>query len=80
MVDSIEKCCKVHGQIFDICVAGRPDIVAEKNGWFVVEYIKTGREKLSHQMQALLYMLLFPLAPETKIAFAGTSRTLNLSS
>lgn len=62
---------KVHGQTFDICVAGRPDIVAEKNGWFVVEDIKTGREKLSHQMQVLLYMLLLPLAPETQHRFRG---------
>lgn len=66
-----ENSFTVHGQTFDICVAGRPDIVAEKNGWFVVEDIKTGRQKLSHEMQVLLYMLLLPLAPETKHRFQG---------
>ncbi len=32
---------KVNGKIFDICVAGRPDIVAIKDNWVVVEDCKT---------------------------------------
>lgn len=57
---------KFKGKIFDICVAGRPDIVAIKDGWVVVEDIKTGRRKDSHKLQVLLYMLLLPFAPETQ--------------
>jgi hypothetical protein len=57
---------KVNGRIFDICVAGRPDIVAIKDSWVVVEDCKTGKRRDSHRFQVLLYMLLLPLAPETK--------------
>ncbi|MEA5497669.1 PD-(D/E)XK nuclease family protein [Limnoraphis robusta Tam1] len=57
---------KVQGKSFNICVAGRPDIIAVKNDWVVVEDIKTGKQKLSHEMQVKLYMLLLPLAPETQ--------------
>jgi CRISPR/Cas system-associated exonuclease Cas4 (RecB family) len=57
---------KVNGKIFDICVAGRPDIVAIKDNWVVVEDCKTGKRRDSHRFQVLLYMLLLPLAPETK--------------
>lgn len=57
---------KVNGKLFDICVAGRPDIVAIKDGWVVVEDCKTGKCRDSHRFQVLLYMLLLPLAPETK--------------
>jgi CRISPR/Cas system-associated exonuclease Cas4 (RecB family) len=57
---------KVNGKIFDICVAGRPDIVAIKDTWVVVEDCKTGKRRDSHRFQVLLYMLLLPLAPETK--------------
>lgn len=57
---------KVNGQKFDICIAGKPDIVAIKDGWVVVEDCKTGKRRDSHRFQVLLYMLLLPLAPETK--------------
>jgi CRISPR/Cas system-associated exonuclease Cas4 (RecB family) len=57
---------KVNGKIYDICVAGRPDIVAIKDSWVVVEDCKTGKRRDSHRFQVLLYMLLLPLAPETK--------------
>jgi hypothetical protein len=57
---------KVNGKIYDICVAGRPDIVAIKDSWVVVEDCKTGKHRDSHRFQVLLYMLLLPLAPETK--------------
>lgn len=57
---------KVEGKIFEICVAGRPDIVATKNDWVLVEDCKTGKRRDSHRFQVLLYMLLLPLAPETK--------------
>jgi hypothetical protein len=56
----------VQGKTYDIRVAGKPDIVAIKNDWVVVEDIKTGKRKDSHKMQVLLYMLLLPVAPETK--------------
>lgn len=57
---------KVNGKIFDICVAGRPDIIAIKDSWLVVEDCKTGKRRNSHRFQVLLYMLLLPLAPETQ--------------
>jgi CRISPR/Cas system-associated exonuclease Cas4 (RecB family) len=57
---------KVNGQTFNICIAGKPDIVAIKDGWVVVEDCKTGKRRDSHRFQVLLYMLLLPLAPETK--------------
>jgi len=57
---------KVNGQKFDICIAGKPDIVAIKDGWVVVEDCKSGKRLDSHRFQVLLYMLLLPLAPETK--------------
>ncbi|MEG4030026.1 MULTISPECIES: PD-(D/E)XK nuclease family protein [unclassified Microcoleus] len=62
---------KYKGQIFDICVAGRPDIIAIKDDWAVVEDIKTGKRKDSHKMQVLLYMSMLPFAPETKDMFKG---------
>ncbi len=57
---------KVHGQSYEICVAGRPDIVALKDGWVVVEDCKSGKRRDSHRYQVLIYMLLLPLAPETQ--------------
>lgn len=57
---------KVNGRIFEICIAGRPDIVAIKDSWVVVEDCKTGKRRDAHRFQVLLYMLLLPLAPETK--------------
>ncbi|MGB3510230.1 MAG: PD-(D/E)XK nuclease family protein [Microcoleaceae cyanobacterium] len=57
---------KVNGKIYDVCVSGRPDIVAVKDEWVIVEDIKTGKRKNSHKMQVLLYMLLLPLALETQ--------------
>jgi PD-(D/E)XK nuclease superfamily len=62
---------KYRGQIFDICVAGRPDIIAIKDNWAVVEDIKTGKRKDSHKMQVLLYMSMLPFAPETQHLFKG---------
>lgn len=57
---------KVNGKTYDVCVSGRPDIVAVKDDWVIVEDIKTGKRRNSHKMQVLLYMLLLPLASETK--------------
>lgn len=57
---------KVNGKTYDVCVSGRPDIVAVKDDWVIVEDIKTGKRKNSHKMQVLLYMLLLPLASETQ--------------
>ena len=62
---------KYKGQMFDVCVAGRPDIIAIKDDWAVVEDIKTGKRKDSHKMQVLLYMSMLPFAPETKSMFKG---------
>lgn len=62
---------KYQGQTFDICVAGRPDIIAIKDDWAVVEDIKTGKPKDSHKMQVLLYMSMLPFAPESKHLFKG---------
>ncbi|MGE5660354.1 MAG: PD-(D/E)XK nuclease family protein [Actinomycetota bacterium] len=62
---------KYQGQYFDICVAGRPDIIAIKDNWAVVEDIKTGKPKDSHKMQVLLYLSMLPFSPETKHLFKG---------
>lgn len=62
---------KYQGQTFDICVGGRPDIIAIKDDWAIVEDIKTGKPKDSHKMQMLLYMSMLPFAPETKHLFKG---------
>jgi CRISPR/Cas system-associated exonuclease Cas4 (RecB family) len=62
---------KVKGKTYSICIAGRPDIVAIKDNWVVVEDCKSGREKTSHLYQILLYMLLLPHAPETKSLCKG---------
>ncbi len=62
---------KYQGHTFDICVAGRPDIIAIKDDWAVVEDIKTGKPKDSHQMQILLYMSMLPFAPDTQHLFKG---------
>ena len=56
---------------FDICVAGRPDIIPIKNDWAVVEDIKAGKPRNSHIMQVLLYMAILPFAPETQHLFNG---------
>lgn len=57
---------KVNGKTYDVCVSGRPDIIAVKDDWVIVEDIKTGKRRNSHKMQVLLYMLLLPLASETQ--------------
>jgi hypothetical protein len=62
---------KYQGQKFNLCVAGRPDIIAIKDDWAVVEDVKTGKAKDSHTMQVLLYMSMLPFAPETKSLFKG---------
>jgi CRISPR/Cas system-associated exonuclease Cas4 (RecB family) len=62
---------KVKGKTYSICIAGRPDIVAIKDNWVVVEDCKSGREKASHLYQVLLYMLLLRHAPETKSLCQG---------
>lgn len=57
---------KYQGQIYPICVSGRPDIIAIKGNRLILEDCKTGKRKDSHKMQVLIYMLLVPLASETK--------------
>ncbi|NER24670.1 MAG: Dna2/Cas4 domain-containing protein [Symploca sp. SIO1C2] len=57
---------KVNGRDYNICIAGRPDIVAIKDGCVVVEDCKSGKHRDSHRFQVLLYMLLLRYAPETK--------------
>ncbi|NES05274.1 MAG: Dna2/Cas4 domain-containing protein [Okeania sp. SIO2F4] len=57
---------KAYSKKFPICVSGKPDIIATKDNWVIVEDIKTGRRKNSHKMQVLLYMFLLPLASETQ--------------
>ena len=42
---------KVNGKTYDVCVSGRPDIVAVKDDWVIVEDIKTGKRRNSHKMQ-----------------------------
>ena len=64
-----ERSTLYQGQTFDICVADRPDIIAIKDDWAVVEDIKTGKLKHSHQMQMLLYLSMLPFAPETNHFF-----------
>lgn len=44
----------------DVVFAGRPDIVAVKNGHALVVDCKTGRARHSDTMQVMLYMLVLP--------------------
>jgi len=57
---------KVFGNKFKICIAGRPDIIAIKNDWVIVEDCKSGKKRKSHRYQVLLYMLLLRHADNTK--------------
>jgi CRISPR/Cas system-associated exonuclease Cas4 (RecB family) len=57
---------KLTGNTFDICIAGRPDIIAIKDNTIIVEDCKSGRQHLSHDYQILLYMLLMRYADKTK--------------
>lgn len=61
-----ENKIQVHGQKYNICIAGRPDIVAIKDGWTIVEDIKTGKNRNYHQYQVMLYMLLLTKDSKTK--------------
>lgn len=56
---------KVNGKISHICIAGKPDIVAIKDGQVIVEDCKTGQRKAAHRMQVLIYMLLLSVAPDS---------------
>ena len=47
-------------------VGGKPDIVVIENGQIIIEDCKSGKRKAAHQMQVLIYMLLFPLSPKGK--------------
>ena len=61
-----ENSLKVTGNTFDICIAGRPDIIAIKGNEVIVEDCKSGRQRPSHHYQVLLYMLLMRYANTTK--------------
>lgn len=62
---------KVKGKTYPICIAGRPDLIAIKDNWVIVEDCKSGRYKKSHIYQVLLYMLLLPHAQQTKSICQG---------
>ncbi len=66
-----ENSQKVVGKHFDICIAGRPDIVAYKDDVIIVEDCKSGRKRPFHYYQVLLYMLLLPHADTTKAKCMG---------
>jgi CRISPR/Cas system-associated exonuclease Cas4 (RecB family) len=66
-----ENSQKVVGKTFDICIAGRPDIVAYNDEEIIVEDCKSGSKRPFHYYQVLLYMLLIPHASTTKEKFRG---------
>jgi CRISPR/Cas system-associated exonuclease Cas4 (RecB family) len=70
-----ENSQKVVGKVFDICIAGRPDIVAYNDNQIIVEDCKSGRKRPFHYYQVLLYMILIPHADTTKEKCQG--RELN---
>ena len=49
-----------------IYIADRPDIIAIKDDWVIVEDCKSGKKRKSHRYQVLLYMLLLRHADNTK--------------
>ncbi len=57
---------KVVGKQYKICIAGRPDIIAIKDNWILVEDCKSGKKRKSHRYQVLLYMMLLRHAENTK--------------
>lgn len=57
---------RINGKTCDICVAGKPDILAIKDDQVIVEDCKTGQRKASHRMQVLSYMLLLTVAPDSR--------------
>lgn len=57
---------KVNGKISNICISGKPDILAIKHGQVIVEDCKTGQRKAAHRMQVLIYMLLLSVAPDSR--------------
>ena len=66
-----ENSKKVVGKTFDICIAGRPDIIAHNDDEIIVEDCKSGQQRPSHYYQVLLYMLLMPHAETTKTKCKG---------
>jgi len=70
-----ENSQKVVGKTFDICIAGRPDIIAHNDTEIIVEDCKSGQKRPSHYYQVLLYMLLIPHTNTTKEKYQG--RQLN---
>ncbi|WLT40322.1 Dna2/Cas4 domain-containing protein (plasmid) [Synechocystis sp. B12] len=70
-----ENSQKVVGKVFDICIAGHPDIVAYNDNQIIVEDCKSSRKRPFHYYQVLLYMMLIPHADTTKEKCQG--RELN---
>lgn len=56
-----------------IVVSGKPDLLAIKDGRGVIEDCKTGRPRMSDQLQVLVYLLLLPIKdpPTENIALDG---------
>lgn len=54
----------INGKTCDI--GGKPDTVVIENGQIIIEDCKSGKRKAAHQMQVLIYMLLFPLSHKGK--------------
>lgn len=59
----------IDGTTYKLRISGKADIIAIKCSQVRIEDCKTGKRKASHRMQVLLYMLLYPVAPETKGRF-----------
>lgn len=57
-----ENWFEIAGRSHPIKVAGKPDILAIREGCAVIEDCKTGRKKNSDLYQILIYMLLLPIS------------------
>ncbi|MGL5510138.1 MAG: PD-(D/E)XK nuclease family protein [Microcoleaceae cyanobacterium] len=63
----IENKIKVNGEKYHVCIHGRPDIIAKKNGLTIIAEIKTGKPQPYHQYQVMLYMFLLRYDSDKKI-------------
>jgi CRISPR/Cas system-associated exonuclease Cas4 (RecB family) len=59
----------INGKTCDI--GGKPDIVVNDFSQIVIEDCKSGKQKIAHKYQVLIYMLLFPLSPKGKALCQG---------
>ncbi len=68
---SVDNEIMLSGCIYDICITGKPDIIATKDKLVVVENCNGGQRNQLDQYIILLYMMLLPHASITKTLCDG---------